>query len=132
MFIPIDCWLFVPSLSGLPLVPVPPPGIVERGAFVRAWPFGGAGAASAPRWPVIFVRFSLVWGWLRFRASVGPFASLVCLRGLLLLLPLRLPWLSTCAMGTSFLSRIRAPSRFFLPGGGFGAVLGPVVLSVVG
>ena len=38
----------------------------------------------------------------------------------------------SCAMGTLFLSRIRAPSRFFLPGGGFGAVLGPVVLSVVG
>ena len=41
--------------------------------------------------------FSFVWGWLRFWASVGPFASLVCLRGLLLLLP-RLPF--TCALPT--------------------------------
>jgi len=35
---------------------------------------------------------------LRFWASVGPFASLVCLRGLLLLLLLRLPF--ACALST--------------------------------
>ena len=74
-FIPIDCWLFVPSLSGLPLVPVLLALWSAVPSFVLhdAWPFGGAGAASAPLsgWPVLFVRFSFVWGWLGFWALVG-------------------------------------------------------------
>ena len=37
-------------------------------------------------------------GWLRFRALVGPFVSLVCLRGLLLMLLLRPPF--ACALST--------------------------------
>ena len=61
MFIPIDCWLFVPSLSGLPLLPVLLALWSAVPSFVLhdAWPFGGAGAASAPLsgWPVLFVRF---------------------------------------------------------------------------
>ena len=110
MFIPSDCWWFVPSLSGLPLVPVPLALWSAVPSFVLhfAWPFGAAGAATAPLSgsPVLFVRVSFVWGWLRFWASVGPFVSLVCLRGLLLLLPLpRLPFacaLSTWGQFTSF------------------------------
>ena len=110
MFIPSDCWWFVPSSSGLPLVPVPLALWSAVPSFVLhfAWPFGAAGAATAPLSgsPVLFVRVSFVWGWLRFWASVGPFASLVCLRGLLLLLPLpRLPFacaLSTWGQFTSF------------------------------
>ena len=102
MFIPSDCWWFVPSLSGLPLVPVPLALWSAVPSFVLhfAWPFGAAGAATAPLSgsPVLFVRVSFVWGWLRFWASVGPFASLVCLRGLLLLLLPRLPF--TCALPT--------------------------------
>ena len=61
MFIPIDCWLFVPSLSGLPLVPVLLALWSAVPSFVLhdAWPFGGAGAESAPLsgCPVLFVRF---------------------------------------------------------------------------
>ena len=99
MFIPIDCWLFMPSLSGLPLVPV----------LLALW-------SAVPSWVrVLHLRlfragrcflfgFSLGWGWLRLRASVGPFPSLVCLRGrllLLLLLP-RLPFAWRCVLGGQF------------------------------
>ena len=75
LFIPVDCWSFEPSLSGLPLVPVHLAlwSVVPSFVLHDAWPFGGAGAASAPLsgWPVLFVRFSFVWGWLRFRVLVG-------------------------------------------------------------
>ena len=69
----ICCWSFEPSLSGLPLVPVHLAlwSVVPSFVLHDAWPFGGAGAASAPLsgWPVLFVRFSFVWGWLGFLGS---------------------------------------------------------------
>ena len=101
MLIPIDCWLFMPSLSGLPLVPV------ERRAFVRAWVrvlhlrLFRAGRC-------FLFGFSLGWGWLRLRASVGPFASLVCLRGLLLLLP-RLPSPGAVYLGAVHMTKFTLP-----------------------
>ena len=98
-------WLRLPSLFGLPLVPVP---LASSGAVLSfvplvAWPFGSAGAASALPWgwPVLLVCCfpPAFWGWLRFRAFVGLFASLVGLRGLLLLLlPLRPAFV--CALST--------------------------------
>jgi hypothetical protein len=79
---------------------------VERRAFVRAWVrvlhlrLFRAGRC-------FLFGFSLGWGWLRLRASVGPFASLVCLRGLLLLLP-RLPFAWRCVLGGSSHDKVHA------------------------
>ena len=63
MCIPIDCWLFMPSLSGLPVL-LALWSAVPSFELHFAWPFVGAGAASAPLsgWPVLFVRFFLCLG----------------------------------------------------------------------